>query len=706
MVIVTPVRGRVGVGGLFALLGIACWVMAWSWLPPVTVVVSEAGYVPNWHADVDSVTLRWGAVAVALGGLALAARSWRAGTWLTVGLGAAWLGADAVLGASTPTTVGSLTAAVPVAIAATTLLVVAARRVPSGRRDGNSAHGLLFWSGVLVATLPDTLLYNLGYRAPVGPTWLVAAVAGASLALAVLLALAAGPPPVSRARPLVGGIVAGAIAVLAVFAVAHDDGPLVVALGMARVAGPLLAAALVALAGALPGGGRGVKAFVALLGIGLLIIWPLTLGGLFALSSSSVRGLGLTPHTASVVAGVFTGLFLLVGAGLMRHWAAATPTPAASAAEGADPGRAGWGWRPVVGSLLTAAGVAAWVAMALWVHPAMRQQWLPWGADGANSFAALGWDTRWAAIVLGAGGLRLLSNDRMGAFAGTVAWVCADLGLAYVTSSTGKATPWAVVAVAVVVLAGAAALGLRSRAASAPPVASAVAYSGISAGVAVLFISSSNGPVSDVESMLPAGALPVLLALSAALVVAAVLTAVAAHPAPGPGRVVTAVVVAVVGAVGVVGQSLWQLTLVDAATLVALPAGTLTVCALVLACAGLAGLLDRMRLIGRIGLIVAVGIAGPIVMIGALIVSFVPALLFFVVWPPLITPFTVDDAAIPFAVLGVLLGGGLAALALLPQAWQALKAAVKRRSAADSPGERTSDAGHDDPVQTPLPTLR
>ncbi len=704
----TPVRARWGVGAFFTLLGIACWVSAWRWLPPVAVVMSEGMYVPNWHAQIDSVALRWGAVAVAVGGLALVTRLWRVGTWLSVGLGAAWLGADAALEAtSAPTTAGPLAVAVLVAIAAATVLV-AARRAASSVRDAGPARGLLFWSGVLLGTAPDILLYNFAYRDPIGPVALVAAVAGASFALAVTLALAAGPSPVSRARTLAGGVLAGAIAVLTVLAVAHDDGPLSVAIGMARVASPLVAATLVALAGVLPGGGRGVRGFFALLGVGLIIVWPLTLGGLFALSSSVggrlSGGLGWSPSAVSLVTGVFTGLLLLVGAGLARRWAAATPTPAtptpvtptsaaatlgasataqaAAHVTAADPGRAGWGWRPVVGAIITATGVAGWVAMALWVHPVMTRQWLPRGSDGANSFAAIGWDARWAAIVLAAGGLRLLSHDRTGAIAGVVAWVCADLALAYVNSSSGNATPWAVVAVAVLVLVGAAALRVRPGAASSPPVGPSLVYSGISGGVAVLFIGPAEGPASDpratLERMLPAGAVPVLLALSAALVVAAVVAALAAHPAPGPGRVVAAGVVAVVGAAGVVGQSVWRLTLIDESSLLALPVAALTVAALVLVCAGLAGLFDRVGHVRRVGLIGAVGIAGPFVTVGALVVSSLPGILYWVVWPPLDTPFTVDDASVPFSVVGLLLGVALAGLALLAQAWPVRKATLGR----------------------------
>jgi hypothetical protein len=254
--------------------------------------------------------------------------------------------------------------------------------------------------------------------------------------------------------------------------------------------------------------------------------------------------------------------------------------------------------------------------------------------------------------------------------------------------------PWAVVAVALVVLVGAVALGGRPGAASSPPAGPSLVYSGISVGVAVLFIGSADGPGSDpratLERMLPAGAFPVLLALSAALVVAAVVAALAAHPAPGPGRVFAGAVVAVVGAVGVVGQSMWRLTLINESALLALPVAALTVAALVLACAGLAGLFDRIGAVGRVGLSVAVAIAGPFVIVGALTVSYLPGLLYWVVWPPLDTPFTVDDTSVPFSVVGLLLGVGLAALALLPLAWPGLKGPWGGGASREAPRERTS----------------
>src|SRR5689334_6654761 len=91
--------GRFGFGALFAAVGVAVWTwLLWVYEP---VGRSAAQFPPEYRSEVDLSVwltagrdLRLSALVLGVGGLLIAARSWRPGVWLALALGAAWAGAD------------------------------------------------------------------------------------------------------------------------------------------------------------------------------------------------------------------------------------------------------------------------------------------------------------------------------------------------------------------------------------------------------------------------------------------------------------------------------------------------------------------------------------------------------------------------------------------------------------------------------------
>jgi len=666
-------RGRIGLGGLFVAIGLSAWMATWSWLGPAPVGEAPGEHsVPGWLVDqIASVSARWTAVAVGVGGLVLAARVWRAGIGLAVALGVVWLGADALLDLSDmDTRVGPAATAAAVAVAAVVLLATGWRR---GTGSG-PAWSLLIYAGVLVALSPSPLVYR-GLSGEDETRWLplLLLLLTPAIALAAIMALAAGPWPPSRRRAW--GLAIGLILLAGAAVAARAEPGSVGWLLLAPVTvAPILLATLVSLTGVLPSRGRAVVACGGLVLGGVVVGAPLAFAALSgpwpAQLGAEAWGLGAAWAIAAgtVISGVLLGAGLVVGAGAVRRFAQRV-SPADRMAGLQSPRPAG---ASLAGGLLALVGTAGWVMIAVDLQPrtaTLVEQWLgqgflSHGLDGTYSFAGLGWDLRWAAIVLAASGLRLLAwgqTRRRGVVVGIGAWFAVDLLLVATAVVPRAAVDWVVVAFAGVVLAAGAALAAR-RHGTAPSPGRSFVYSGALIGVGMLLLSDARIWIADhVPLVVP-------VALTALLVLAGVITALVAAPPPrGPGRVVAAAGVATVGVGTVLALDWWRLT-GEASP----PARTL-VCALVLAgtvlaCGLLAGVVPARhaggRLSGTAGLL-AVGAPG--VLVGAAVAAFLALLLGNALIGTVLDltgPYNIDEGAHPLTVYGAFAGSSFAAIAL------------------------------------------
>jgi len=294
-------------------------------------------------------------------------------------------------------------------------------------------------------------------------------------------------------------------------------------------------------------------------------------------------------------------------------------------------------WRRVGGAVLTATGVGAWVVMAAFVEPTIRDVvdawrsaghpywgsgWIPHG-PATGLFEQMGPSLRWAAILLAVGGLVSVTagvRPRAWVAAGAVGWLAADLAL-----DLANAPALAVVAVGAVVLA-LAVLSLGRGWSTARDErrgvdGGAFIYSGVLAGAGVMSLWLVEPFMFEA---LPGYAMPAVVTLDILLVVAAVLNALAAAPRLTPGRVVGAALVAVAGGALVYTLDMWRLagrpgdggsTPTNGGSIMVDLVEPLTIAVIVLACACI---LVRPRA----DWVFAVGVlASPIIVVGGLIAA-------------------------------------------------------------------------------------
>jgi hypothetical protein len=210
---------------------------------------------------------------------------------------------------------------------------------------------------------------------------------------------------------------------------------------------------------------------------------------------------------------------------------------------------------------LLCAGLLLWAVFAAVVEPTTREALSDLLARDPEDrshvgeterLAMFGREARWAAILLGAGGLVVLARARrrraiVAAF--VVAWVAADLVV-----DVADAGPSVVAVVTVVLGALAVAAASRARRDGAAGLFPLV-YSGASTTAAFPLV-LAVGPWS--AQQLPGWVVPLVAGQSALLVVAGMVVALAAAPAPTPRRTVAAVTVAAVGALAAAGHAVWE----------------------------------------------------------------------------------------------------------------------------------------------------